>query len=39
MKKTGLYCYVYDVSVACDAITVDNVLDIHKHLIKNNDIK
>ena len=39
MKKTGLYCYVYDVSVDYDAIAVDDVLDIHKHLIKNNDIK
>ena len=34
-----MYCYVYDVSADYDAIAVDNVLDIYKHLIKNNDIK
>ena len=31
--------YVYDFSVDYDAIAVDNILDIHKDLIKNNDMK
>ena len=38
MKKTGLNRYVYDFSVDYDAITVDNILDIHKYLMKKNDI-
>ena len=31
MKKTGLNGYVYDFSVDYDAITADNILDIHKY--------
>ena len=38
MKKTGLNGYVYDFSVDYDAIAVDDVLDIHKYLIKKSDI-
>ena len=34
MKRTGLNGYVYDVSVDYDAIAVDDILDIHKYLIK-----
>ena len=34
MKKTGLNGYLYDFSVDYDAITVDDILDIHKYLIK-----
>ena len=34
MKKTGLNGYVYDVSVDYDAIAVDDILDIHKYLMK-----
>ena len=34
MKRTGLHGYVYDVSVDYDAIAVDDILDIHKYLIK-----
>ena len=30
MKKTGFYGYVYDFSVAYDAIAVDDLLDIDK---------
>ena len=37
MKKTGLND-VYDFSVDCDAITVDNILDIDKYLMKKNDM-
>ena len=36
MKKTGLYGYVYDFSVDYDAISVDDILDIHKYLMKKN---
>ena len=38
MKKTGLNGYVYDFSVDYDAITVDGILDIHKDLMKKNNI-
>ena len=38
IKKTGLNGYVFDFSVAYDAITIDDVLDIHKYLMKKNDI-
>ena len=34
MRKTGLNGYVYDFSVDYDAITVDDILDIYKYLIK-----
>ena len=39
MKKTGLNAYVYDFSVNYDAIAVDDILDIHKHLMGKNNIK
>ena len=38
MQKTGLNGYVYDFSVDCDAITVDDILDIHKYLMEKNGI-
>ena len=38
MKKTGLKGYVYDFSVDYDAIAVSGILDIHKYLMKKNDI-
>ena len=34
MKKTGLKVYVYDFSVDYDAISVSDILDIHKDLMK-----
>ena len=34
MKKTRFYQYVYDYSVDSDS---DDILDIHKYLMKNND--
>ena len=34
MKKTGLNGYVYDFSVDYNAITVDDILDIQKYLMK-----
>ena len=34
MKKTGLNGYIYDFSADQDAIAVDDILDIHKVLMK-----
>ena len=34
MKNTGLNGHVYDFSVNYDAIAVDDILDIHKYLMK-----
>ena len=38
MKQTGLNGYVYDFSVNHDVVAVGDMLDIHKYLMKNNDI-
>ena len=38
MKKTRLIGYVHDFSVDYDAITVDDILDIHKYLMEKNGI-
>ena len=38
MKKPGLNGYVYDFSVDYDAITTDDILDIHKYLMKKNNM-
>ena len=38
MRKTGLNGYVYDFSVDYDAIAVDDILEIHKYLMKKNII-
>ena len=38
MKKTGFNGYVYDFSVDYDAIAVSDILDIHKYLMKKNEI-
>ena len=37
MKTTGLNGYVYDFSVDYDVIAVDDILGIHKYLMKKND--
>ena len=34
MKKTGLTGYVYDLSADYNAITIDDIKDIHKYLMK-----
>ena len=34
MEDTGLNAYVYDFSVNYDATAVDDILDIHKYLMK-----
>ena len=38
MKKTGFNRYVYDFSVDYDVTDVDDIKDIHKYLLKKNDI-
>ena len=38
MKKTGSNGYFYDFSFDYDAIAIDEILDIHKYLRKNNNI-
>ena len=38
LKKTGLYGHVYDFSVDYDAISVDDILDIHKYLMKKDNM-
>ena len=38
MKKTGFNDYIYDFSVDYDTIDVNDILGIHKYLMKKNDI-
>ena len=38
MKKTRFNGYVYDFSVDYDATDVDDIKDIHKYLMKKNNI-
>ena len=38
MKKPGFHGYVYDFSVDYDATDVDDIKDIHKYLMKKNNI-
>ena len=38
MKKTGLDGYVYDFTFDYDAVAIDNILDIHKYLMKKNNV-
>ena len=38
IKKTGFNGYIYDFSVDYDSIDVDDILDIHKYLMKKNAI-
>ena len=39
MKKMGLNRFIYDFSVNYDVIAVDDILDIHKYLMKKHGIK
>ena len=39
MKKTGFNGYVYDFSVDYDSIELDDILDIHKYLMKKKKYK
>ena len=38
MKKTGFNGYVYNFSVSLCTITVDDIVDIYKYLMKKNNI-
>ena len=38
MKKTGLTGYVYDFSADDNAVTIDDIKDIHNYLMKKYDI-
>ena len=38
MKKTGLTGYIYDFSADYNIVTVDDIKDTHKYLMKKNDI-
>ena len=38
MKGTGFHGHVYDFRVDYDTITVDDILDIHKYLMKKNNM-
>ena len=38
MKKTGLTGYVYDFSADYNTVTLDDIKDIHKYLMKKNEI-
>ena len=38
MKRNGFDGYVYDFGVEYDATAVDDILDIHKYLMKKNNI-
>ena len=38
MKKRGFNGYIYDFSVDYDAISVFDILDIHKYLMKKNEV-
>ena len=38
MNKTGFNGYVYDFSVDYDATDIDDIKDIHKYLMKKNNI-
>ena len=38
MKKTGFNDYVYDFSIDYDAIAIGDFKDIHKYLMKKNNI-
>ena len=37
MRNTELNGFVYDFSVDCNAVAVDDILDIHNYLMKKND--
>ena len=38
LKKSSFIGYIYDFSVSYDAITVDDIKDIHKYLMKKNNM-
>ena len=38
MKKIGFNGYVYDFSLDYDATDIDDIIDIHKYLMKQNNM-
>ena len=38
MKRAGLYGSVFDISIDYRVTAVDDILDIHKYLVKKNSI-
>ena len=38
IRKNGFNSYVYDFRVACDAIAVDAIVDIHNYFMKKNNV-
>ena len=38
MRKTGFNGYIYDFSADYDAVAVDDIKDIHRYLMKKNNI-
>ena len=38
MKNTGFNGYIYDFCIDYDAIAVDDILDIHRYLMKKHNI-
>ena len=38
IRKKGLYRHVYDFSVDYDSIAIDDILDIHRYLMKKNNM-
>ena len=38
MQRTGFNGYVYDFSIDYNATVVDDILDIHKYLMKKNNM-
>ena len=38
MKRTGFTSYVYDFSADYDTTAVDDIKNIHKYMMKTNDI-
>ena len=39
IKKTGVNEFVYDYCVGYRAVDTSNIIEIHKYLMKNHDIK
>ena len=39
MKRNGFNLDVFDISVDYQAIAVDDILDIHNHIMKKNDLE
>ena len=38
IKKIGITCHVYDFTVNYDSLAVNDIKDIHKYLMKKNNI-